>query len=1134
MGASGGTLEAIAVSLARLLQPLADRLDAGELRLLLAELGLQFPSSLDGDAALVGEVRSIVTQLERLSLLIATLTTAIQADDVSNVVSAGSALAGAIHDVVAGLENLGANLKAAGGGGISAAELNQFAGQLPGRLIDYLAVRQLEAIPGAAQALDFIDVVERARVPAMDPAHPAFIKRILHFDQLIDFVKHPGGHLKTLYGWGDPGFDGLSLLTRAHDLLTDLGLPAILDTSGPRPVLDLIFLEIAPATTLGPPGLSLKITHAFELHPTQRFQQDAWQIRIVGNLKLDVGAEILVQPNDHLTVIPPVGQVSGEIGIESTGGTLDGPAYVILGESGGSRFEMKQVTARASVGLSAGTNQSESAIRVGGNVRGGKVVVSLGGADGFIGTLIGSAGLESDVDLDFGFSTKDGVFFQGSTALVIQLPMHVALGPIELVALSLSVGLEGGGIRIGAAADIKGSFGPLQAVVQQLGFTADLTLPADRKGNIGPVDVSFAFKPPTGVGLSLDAGVVKGGGFLSIDVDRGEYAGALQLIFGETLSLSAIGVITTKMPDGSSGFSLLIVITADFGAGIQLGFGFTLLAVGGLLGLNRVMLFQPLLDGVRTGAIDNVMFPHDVIANAPRIISDLRAIFPPQQGTFLIGPMAKLGWGEPTLVSLSLGVIIEIPPGDIAILGVLKMALPAEELAILVLQVNFAGALEFSKSRLYFFASLFDSHILFITLDGEMGVLFAYGGNSNFVISVGGCHPQFNPPPLPFPTPRRISLDIINESYARIHADGYFAVTTNSVQFGTHASYFFGFSALSVEGHSGFDALIQFSPFHFSVSISTSFCVHVFGVGVWGIGIDLTLEGPTPYHAHGTASIALLFFSIDIGIDFTWGDSRNTTLPPVAVMPILAGEFAKRTNWRAMLPAGSNLLVSLRKLDSSEAQFVLHPVGTLQISQRVIPLDLVLDKVGNQKPSDANRFALTVTSPDLTKSRNLQESFAPGQFKALSDGDKLSQAAYAPQDSGIELAAAGHVYASGTAISRIVRYDLTIIDTKLRRSRFLFFPYPGALFAHFLNGSSVALSSFSAHQSAQTHPFEGAVTVATETFAVAHQADCTVFRPESAAFSSRAAANDYLDRTIAGDPSLEGKLHVLPAFEVVA
>ena len=126
--------------------------------------------------------------------------------------------------------------------------------------------------------------------------------------------------------------------------------------------------------------------------------------------------------------------------------------------------------------------------------------------------------------------------------------------------------------------------------------------------------------------------------------------------------------------------------------------------------------------------------------------------------------MAKLGWGEPTLVSLSLGVIIEIPPGDIAILGMLQLALPADDLAILVLQVNFAGALEFDKQRLYFFASLFDSHILFITIEGEMGLLFAWGDDANFVVTVGGFHPQFNPPPLPFPAPQRISVDIINES----------------------------------------------------------------------------------------------------------------------------------------------------------------------------------------------------------------------------------------------------------------------------------------------------------------------------------------------------------------------------------
>jgi hypothetical protein len=495
--------------------------------------------------------------------------------------------------------------------------------------------------------------------------------------------------------------------------------------------------------------------------------------------------------------------------------------------------------------------------------------------------------------------------------------------------------------------------------------------------------------------------------------------------------------------------------------------------------------------------------------------------------------MAKLGWGEPALVTLSLGVIIEIPPGDIAILGVLKLALPPEELPILELQVNFAGKLEFAKQRLYFYASLFDSHLLFITVDGQMGLLFAYGAGGNLVVTVGGFHPQFNPPPLPFPTPQRIQLDIINESFARIHCEGYFAVTPNTRQFGAHASFFFGFSALSVEGSSSFDVLIH-PPFHLTAMISTTFSVKVFGLGVYGVGIELTLEGPARWHAHGTASLSFFFFSINIGIDFSWGDVLDTLLPAIAVLHMLADELAKQSNWRAFLPPGSNLLVSLRQPGPGEAAFVLHPVGTLRVSQRLLPLDLTLDKFGDQKPTDANRFALSVTSGALAKTRDLKEQFAPAQFKNLDDAAKLSQPAYVPQDSGIELAVAGTTYASGTAITRIVRYDVTIIDTKLRRSFTKFFIFAGALFNHFLRGASVARCELSAFRKAQTSPFSEPVAVAPETFAVALRSDNTLFRSEAASFTSRVAANDYLARAVAKDPTLHGALHVLPQFEMTA
>ena len=182
-------------------------------------------------------------------------------------------------------------------------------------------------------------------------------------------------------------------------------------------------------------------------------------------------------------------------------------------------------------------------------------------------------------------------------------------------------------------------------------------------------------------------------------------------------------------------------------------------------------------------------------------------------------------------------------------------------------------------------------------------------------------------------------------------------------------------------------------------------------------------------------------------------------------------------------------------------------------------------------------IANTIASPDndpSVKTRDLQEPFAPAQFRSIDDAGKLSQPAYVPQDSGIELAVAGITYASGTAITRIVRYDVTIIDTKLLRSFSRFFVFAGALFVHFLRGASVARCELSAFRKAQTNPFADPVKVAPETFAVALKANNTLFRSDAAAFTSQAAANDYVARTVARDPSLSGTLHVLPQFEMAA
>jgi hypothetical protein len=1039
----------------------------------------------------------------------------------------------------------------------------EFASDFPGQLVDYLIGRYLldnHALLGAT--LLAAGVIRRTAKPATGK-RPAYIRIDIAWSDVGNLLNDALSTFRGAYAWGGASFDQQTFINNMSTLARALGLKVFSVpvagplkaalTQGATTVTNLqdftlrcqllgnlvteadltagLDVYALPPTAAAAPGLAILPYVTGSAAPTIGIS-DSLSLILKATFDLAGGILIGIRPNQPVSLSTGIfGGSSGSAAAFSVAlqnKDSSGAKQILLGTDGGSRLEYASLS--LAVGFrtdsTAASFYTEAAL-----IDAALVIVPGGDADGFLSQILPQS-LSVDASVTVGLDSRLGVYFSGSGGLEIEIPAHISLGPIEILSATISVQPSGGSIPISLGATLQGNLGPLQAVVDDVGLTVNLTFPKTG-GNIGPVQAALAFKPPKGIGLSVDAGMVSGGGYLYIDTARGQYAGALQLEIADFLSVAAIGLISTKMPDGSSGFSLLIILTADFGAGIQLSFGFTLLAVGGLLGLNRTMLFQPLMDGVRTGSIQSIMFPQDVIANAPRIISDLSAIFPPQNGVFLIGPMAKIGWGEPTLISLSLGVIIEIPPGDAAILGVLRMALPADEVAILVLQVNFAGVLEFDKQRFYFFATLFDSHILFITISGQMGVLFAYGSDANFVLSVGGFHPQFNPPPLPFPAPQRIAIDLINESYARIHADGYFAVTTNTVQFGTHSDFFFGFSACSVSGSSGFDALIQFSPFHFIVEISTQFSVQVFGLGVYGVGIDVSLSGPTPWHVHGTASLSFFFFSIDIGIDFTWGDNPNTTLPPVAVMPILAAEAQKLTNWKTALPPNLNLLVVLRQLDPAEAGFVLHPSGTLQVSQRSIPLDLQIDKVGSQAPSDANQFAFSVSGSVLSKTRDLQEPFAPSQFRNFDDATKLSQPAYVPQDSGIELAGSATL-ATATAITRPLRYDLTIVDTENAPVRNRFFPHSRAMFGNFLAGNAAGQSKLSANFRGLTRPYSGSVAMANETFAVALQSSNQVFHPEAAAFLSQAKAQDYIVSAIAANPSLEGTLHVIPQFEVAA
>jgi hypothetical protein len=131
------------------------------------------------------------------------------------------------------------------------------------------------------------------------------------------------------------------------------------------------------------------------------------------------------------------------------------------------------------------------------------------------------------------------------------------LGPIKLGHLFLGLAPAPDSANAQANAEVSLSLtvelGPLTATVDRIGFEVGLAFP-ESGGNVGFADFSMGFKPPTGVGIKVESSVITGGGYLFFDPKKAEYGGILQLEVAETIAVKAIGLLTTRLPDGSKGY----------------------------------------------------------------------------------------------------------------------------------------------------------------------------------------------------------------------------------------------------------------------------------------------------------------------------------------------------------------------------------------------------------------------------------------------------------------------------------------------------------------------------------------------------------------------------------------------------
>lgn len=686
------------------------------------------------------------------------------------------------------------------------------------------------------------------------------------------------------------------------------------------------------------------------------------------------------------------------------------PAFRI-GNADGTRVDVERML------LGVEVSADRVAVRMG--LEKAALVVDLAEGDGLLGQLPGG-----EIAVDFGLvltaDTTGGLRIEGGTQARAVLPLGASLfGVFTIHHLEIALGPSQQGRDL--TLELSGAFslhlGPFAATVDRLGMELDVAV---RDGNLGVLDAALGFKAPNGIGLVLDAGVVKGGGYLFADHARGEYAGALELSFGP-VSVKAIGILSTRvpLPGGRTGWALLLLLYFDLPP-IQLSFGFTLNGVGGLIGLHHAVSLDALTSGMRDGVLDDILFPANPVADAPRIINRLRTTFPVTPRAVTFGPMLKLGWGTPPIVTVSLGLIVQLdnalPPGTapvqftrFVLIGQLRVQmLPATTGTppLLKLLVDVLGYYDAETARLGFVARLRDSKVAEITLSGMLVVQADFGANPSFVLAAGGFHPRFRDIPAGTPAP----IDRLGVGFSigpvKVTIEGYFAVAASTVQAGATLRATAKLGPLSIDGWLGFDAIFFFEPrFRFEVDVQAGVAVKFKGHSLASVELKGTFSGPGLWRITGSVSFEILWWDVEKSFDESIGSAPSTPEITVDVAALVRQALAAPGAWTAQLPAGGLAMVSLGPISGVDG-VLAHPLGRVQVVERVAPLGLALQRFGNARVRGVSRFDVTemrLGSQVLPGPPTVTESFTRAHFVDMTEEDKLAAPSFERFTAGVSV-----------------------------------------------------------------------------------------------------------------------------------
>lgn len=665
--------------------------------------------------------------------------------------------------------------------------------------------------------------------------------------------------------------------------------------------------------------------------------------------------------------------------------------------------------------------QGEPSVEVAGRIEGFGLVLtnrwfrSLGEGESSL-----REGLRFDVDLEARLTEGTGFSFSAEGALaarwhlnktfslkVLKITVHSILFTVPIRADQDHFDIRGE-VRVHWSAKV----GPVTLVMDGAGGWVGWW--ADDPG--GPKEC-IGLLPPTGVGLLLELPGVSGGGFIDFTGGPNDrYGGLLTLSVGPPKGLSrwtvtAFGIheLTGSPGDAIRDRTFVLVIGASFRPGVHLAYGIYWIGAGGIIGINRRADTDALRERLTAGAVGNILFAEDPVRNAPMLLGDLAALFPPKSDVYVFGLTMQLGWiplVNEYFVRLAVGVIIEYDKDKgltkVILLGSLRLDNPQLKRVIDV-QVDIVGVFDPVRRTLEVDATIRRGLVMgLFKLTGDGGLRASWGNTPYLMATLGGFHPDFHPEPAVFPSLKRILLTVDDDQLpdaVELSASGYLAITSNTIQFGAEFTAAIKAGNWKIEGKIGGDALIRL-PFYFDLTLKGGVHVKYRGHNLIGVKFKGGLKGPSPLVLRGEVCVSVLFF------DACWSDSFELARPGAvagavitSLVPMLADELVLAAN--LMVAEGDDQLVLLARHDDS-ARIVLSPLGAPTWSQNRVPLGLTVETFENGKLDSPQRLDVRASVPTTDH----VDWFSPGSFVELTEAETMALPAFERHKAGVVAALA--------------------------------------------------------------------------------------------------------------------------------